>query len=121
MTLSDYIDNTLGTWKTNLPWTYTTFVTEKILENYGVSLEADATDSIKLHKLADIEIWRKVLQEISQDYSYSADGSTFSRNQSVESVKSLFQNALSAGMVYLPDYSVEIVNFDSSIDPYVIY
>lgn len=102
MALSDYITSTLGSIATVADWVVadTTFVINNTLLNYGVATEVEATDLIKLHALADIEIYKKALAQLSTKYNFSADGGTFNRNQMFESVKTLYLDAVTAGSHY---------------------
>src|SRR5512138_1403628 len=111
MALSDYITNTYGQVKTQLGWgdsTQLVTIIDKTLQLYGVSAEVDATDETKLEALCDYAVWRQALADISLDYAFSADGSSFSRNQAVEQVR---QNMLSAqfrALEYLSEYQAVV-------------
>jgi hypothetical protein len=111
MALSDYITSTYGQLKTQLSWgdsTQILTITNKTLQLYGVTLEVDATDIAKLEALCDYAVWRQALADISLDYAFSADGSSFSRNQAVEQVRQNMLIAENAALPYLPNYEITI-------------
>lgn len=95
-TLAQYITNTAGSWVTNLPLTNSDldFIAYRTLQVYGVTAEIDATDLEKLYAIADCELFSKIVKELAQDYAFSADGTSHSRNQAYEQAKELLTDAL---------------------------
>jgi hypothetical protein len=119
MTLADYISTTYPQIKSQLAWSDSVTlpaIVAATLELYGVTLEADATDSRKLHALAAVATWQQALNDISLDIAFSADGASFSRNQAVDAVRKNLASAEVAAMSYLPGYAVTVHPDDSNAD-----
>ena len=119
MALADYISNSYPTIKTQLNWLDSVqipVIVDKALELYGVSTEGAATDAPKLHALADVAVWRQALADISLDYDFAADNSSFSRSQAVDGIRANLAGAESAAMVYLPAYQMIVHQDDPNPD-----
>lgn len=119
MALADYITSNFSQIKTQLGWTDSeeiSAITDKTLEMYGVSTEAEATDSRKLHALADVAVWRQALADVSLDYNFSADGASYSRSQQADMIRENLQAAETAALVYLPNYSILVSHSDDHPD-----
>ena len=119
MALADYITSNFSQIKTQLGWTDSveiTAITEKTLEMYGVDTEAEATDSRKLHALADVAVWRQALNDVSLDYNFSADGASYSRSQQADMIRKNLDAAETAALVYLPNYSILVSHSDDHPD-----
>jgi hypothetical protein len=115
MTLAAYITSNFGQVKTQLGWSDSlqiAAITEKTLEMYGVSTEAEATNASKLHALADVAVWRQALNDVSLDYNFSADGASYSRSQQADMIRENLQAAETAALVYLPNYSILVSHSD---------
>ena len=113
MTLAAYITSNFGQVKTQLGWSDSlqiSAITEKTLEMYGVSTEAEATNASKLHTLADVAVWRQALNDVSLDYDFNADNAGYKRSQQDDMIRKNLQAAETAALVYLPNYSI-IVNY----------
>lgn len=109
MALADYITSNFSQIKTQLGWTDSveiTAITEKTLEMYGVSTEAEATDSRKLHAIADVAVWRQALNDVSLDYNFSADGASYSRSQQAEAIRDNLKNAVEDAVAYSSSYAI---------------
>lgn len=109
MALADYITSNFSQIKTQLGWSDSeeiTAITDKTLEMYGVDTEAEATDSRKLHALADVAVWRQALADVSLDYNFSADGASYSRSQQADMIRKNFDAAFNAAIVYMPNYAI---------------
>lgn len=122
MGLSDYLNSTLGSLASYLDWSvsggsYAPIVND-VLELYGVATEAEATNLQKLHAIAKAELWKKVMTEVSADYSFSADGGSYNRNQVYEMAKGNFEIALADALFYLPNYQIETGELTTEQDPY---
>ena len=119
MALSDYITANFRQVKTQLGW-YDSLqviaITDKTLEMYGVATEAEATDSKKLHALADIAVWRQALADVSLDYNFSADGASYSRSQQADMIRKNLDEATNNALVYLPNYSILVSSSDDHPD-----
>lgn len=119
MALADYITSNFGQIKTQLGWSDSlqlVAITEKALELYGVATEGLATDTTKLHALADVAVWRQALADVSLDYNFSADGASFSRSQQAEIIKGNLAIAESSAVAYLPAYKINVHVVDDHPD-----
>jgi hypothetical protein len=119
MALTDYISNNFPTIKTQLAWSDSVQIVtiiDKTLELYGVSTEAQATDTTKLHTLADVAVWRQALNDISLDYNFSADGASFSRSQAVDAIRKNLDNAYNAAIGYMSTYGIGVYINDDHPD-----
>lgn len=119
MTLAAYITANFGQVKTQLGWSDSlqiTAITDKALEWYGVDTEAEATNTKKLHALADVAVWRQALADVSLDYNFSADGASYSRSQQADMIRENLQAAETAALVYLPNYSILVNHSDDHPD-----
>lgn len=109
MTLAEYIDLNFSKIVSQLAWSDSieiAAITAKTLEFYGVDTEAEATDTSKLHALADVAVWRQALNDVSLDYSFSADGASYSRGQMHDHIRKSLDGAESAAIVYMPNYAI---------------
>lgn len=116
MTLSDYITANFRQIKTQLSWSDSleiAAITDKTLEMYGVATEVLATDTKKLHVLADIAVWRQALHDVSLDYNFSADGASYSRGMQSDMIRKNLETAMADAIVYLPNYAI---TFNASDD-----
>jgi hypothetical protein len=121
MALADYITNNFGQVKTQLGWgDSTTLVTivAKALELYPAASEGAATDSTKLHALADVAVWRQALNDVSLDYDFSADQSSFKRSQQADLIRQNLAMAENAAIVYMPSYMMSVHPEDANPDWY---
>jgi len=119
MTLAAYITSNFGQVKTQLGWSDSlqiTTITDKAIEWYGVDTEAEATNAKKIHALVDVAVWRQVGNDIGLDYSFSADGASYSRNQAVENVQSKLDAAITEALVYMPNYQIGVSHSDDHPD-----
>lgn len=111
MALADYITNNFGQIKTQLGWQdSTTLVTivAKAVEMYPAASEGAATDSLKLHALADVAVWRQALNDVALDYDFSADQASFRRSQQADIIRENLAAAESAAIVYMPNYQMVV-------------
>lgn len=119
MTLVDYITANFRQVKTQLGWhdsLQIVAITDKTLEMYGVATEAEATDSKKLHALADIAVWRHALADVSLDYDFNADNAGYKRSQQADMIRKNLDEATNNALVYLPNYSILINASDDHPD-----
>lgn len=121
MALIDFIESYVGKFGEYLGWGATefNFIVAETLESYGVTTEAEATDTKKLHALARMKTWERALVESAQDYNFSADGASYSRNQVYEAVKQHYLNAILDAMPYLETYTIELGELNTNQDPYI--
>lgn len=119
MALADYITANFSQIKTQLGWSDSlqiTAITEKTLEMYGVATEAEATDSKKLHAIADVAVWRQALNDVSLDYSFSADGASYSRSQQADMIRENLNNAIAHAVAYSANYAIGYSTSDDHPD-----
>ncbi len=119
MTLANYITSNFGQVKTQLGWSDSlqiSAITDKALEWYGVSTEAEATDATKLHALADVAVWRQALNDVSLDYDFNADNAGYKRSQQADMIRKNLDTAETAALVYLPNYSILVSYSDDHPD-----
>jgi len=117
--LADYLTLNFTSVKTQLGWSDSieiTAVINKTFQSYGVSTEAEATDLTKLHALADVAVWRQALNDISLDYSWSADGASYHRNQAVDAVRENLTRAECNAIAYNPAYNIVVHTLDNNPD-----
>lgn len=109
MALADYISSNFAQIKSQLGWSDSeeiAAITDKTLEMYGVDTEAEATDSRKLHALADVAVWRQALNDVSLDYNFSADGASYSRSQQAEMIRKNLNDAITDAVAYSANYAI---------------
>jgi hypothetical protein len=119
MTIATYITDNFPTIKLQLGWNDSTqivTIVAKTLELYGVATEAEATDLTKAHALADVAVWRQALTDISLDYSFSADGASFSRNQAVDNISKMLTYAETVAIPYMSAYNIVVHAEDRNAD-----
>lgn len=119
MSLTTYINDYFYQVKAQLGWNDSTQIAaiiDKALELYGVDNEVDATNLTKLHSMADVAVWRQALNDIALDYSFSADGASYSRNQAVNQIRDNLREAESAAMIYMPNYQMIVHQNDPNPD-----
>lgn len=119
MALADYITSNFGQIKSQLGWSDSlqlATITEKTLEIYGVATEAEATDSRKLHALADVAVWRQALADVSLDYNFSADGASYSRSQQADMIRKNLNDAITDAVAYSANYAIGYSTSDDHTD-----
>jgi len=119
MTLATYITANFAQVKSQLGWSDSlqiVAITDKALEWYGVDTEADATNTKKLHAIADLAVWRQALNDVSLDYDFSADNASYSRSQQSKLIMDNYNQAMNDALVYLPNYSILINATDDHPD-----
>lgn len=110
MTLNDYIDTNFPQIKAQLSWSDSidvVAIVARAAELYGAADESGMTDLVKAHALTDVAVWRRALADISLDYSFAADGASYSRSQAVESVRANLNTAEVVAMPYLSAYQIK--------------
>lgn len=119
MTLAAYINSNFSKIKSQLEWSDSleiAAITAKALEFYGVDTEGEATDTKKLHALADVAVWRQALADVSLDYNFSADNASYSRSQQADMIRENLEQAATAAIVYMPGYSIGVSSSDDHPD-----
>jgi hypothetical protein len=121
MTIATYITANFLSIKTQLGWSDSLqieAITDKTLEMYGVATEAEATDERKLHAIADVAVWRQALNDVSLDYSFAADGASYSRNQQADMIRENLNNAITDAVAYSANYAIGVNSNDDHPDWY---
>lgn len=110
MTLSEYLTAYLGDIVTdlNISASAISFAVDESISAYGVDTEADATDLDKLHKLAKVEMWKRIMLLNSANFDVSSDGNSYKSSQIFDFAKQNYLNALSDASEYLDAYTVEV-------------
>lgn len=110
MTLSEYLTSYLGDLVTdlNVSASAINFAVSSTLVDYGVDVEAEATDLSKLHKLAEVNIWKRLMVLNSANFDYSGDGASYKTSQIYEFCKQNWINAVNDAVEYLPNGEIEI-------------
>lgn len=94
-------------------------VVDDAVEAYGVTVEADATDSTKLHSLLRYFTWSKVRDELILDpSSYKTDGESF--NFMKELLDKRVQEARARASSYLSEAQIDQGRLTYPDDPYSI-
>lgn len=120
MSLSEYLIAYLGNLAEILGWEESNLpiVVEDTLSDYGVSTEAEATDTRKLRLLGKVNLWKKALVELSSKYNFSADGASFSQSQFYEMVLKNYERACNEALEYMPNYQIQVGEVITEHDPY---
>lgn len=124
--LADYMHAVLGPVATALDYTspasYVEAVNEALLD-YGtddISTVSGRDNIRKLRALAMVQAWRLVVQHVSGDYDFSADGGTYNRSQiqkqAAEALARAEQTAITLGAT--PGYVLGIDTITHIHDPY---
>lgn len=117
--LTTYINSNFRQVKTQLGWQDSDeihTILDKTLEMYGVSTEEEATNTRKLHALADVAVWRQALNDVSLDYDFNADNAGYKRSQQADMIRKNLDTAETAAMAYLPNYSILVNHSDDHPD-----
>jgi hypothetical protein len=110
------LSGTMGNiWDSNM----SQLVVNDAVEAYGVTAEADATDSVKLHALLRYFTWVRVRDELLLDpSSYKTDGESFTFQK--ELLDKRVAEAWSKSSSYLPDAQIDQGIISYPDDPYSI-
>src|SRR5512146_87419 len=110
MTLQAYIDTNFPQIKAQLNWSDSVDVVAivaKAAELYGAADESAMTDLVKAHALTDVAVWRRALNDIALDYSFAADGASYSRNQATDAIRANLKEAEAGALPYLANYQIK--------------
>jgi hypothetical protein len=115
MNLSTYLESYLGGLSEQLGLTDTsdgfyTKVLNLTLEDYGVSTEDEMIDAKKMHRIAEMHLWKSVMHECSLGFNISVDGSNYSRSQAYDMAQKNFADAYINAYPYLSDSQIQIQN-----------
>lgn len=120
-TATDYIQGYIGGLSGTVGWDINAInlALADGLELYGVSTEAEATDTLKLNPLLRYATARRILREASMDFDYSADGESFHRSQvSKQVAEYMVADAIVDALPYLNNGTNEIESLDMGWSPY---
>jgi len=115
-----YVDSYMGALSSDMAWDATKlgFIVAEALDLYGVDSESEATDNTKAHALLKVAAWQQYVIDTTGDFSYSADGESYQRNQAHENGMKMLSLVMREALQYLPDAEIEIGNFDLGLNPY---
>jgi hypothetical protein len=125
LSLAEYMVTVTRNVAAALGWTSDDFLeaVNDTLTAYGESAIDDATDVTKLRTLAKVEAWRAVVDGTAADIEFTADGSSFKRNQMHAHAVAAMERAESAataagyGDTYAPAITLGTIYHSS--DPYL--
>ena len=122
MTFNNYVQSYIGGLSGTVGWGSGTidFIVEEALEAYGVSTEAEATDSVKAHALLRYKAVERILVDVSGDFDYKADGESYSRSQFFAQVEKMRQQSLAGVLPYLFGGQITTKTLTFPDDPYSI-
>lgn len=121
MALSDYIQSFLGNLYDYLAYDASDidFIEDETLEALGITAESQST-SKAIHAVARKLALEKVLVDLSTDFSFSADGSSYKLDEVTKNVQERLLIAQGEAEQYLDDGANVIVqgNVEYSQNPY---
>lgn len=122
MALSTYLITNLGEMATFLGWTTAsteiTQIIEDTLEILSLDDESDSTDAVALKAVARYIAWSFVVNNLSVDYDFKADGADVKRNQMFKAAQAnLSMNKISASP-YMDISQIIIGELSYTEDPY---
>lgn len=91
------------------------------LNEYGVTDIADASDVLKLLKLARMIMWRSVVDALAGTYDFSDGGASYSRSQAYKHATERYNEALNEATEYLTSYQVTVTEIYNPDDVYRVY
>jgi len=111
-TLTEYLNLYLGDLVTtlNVSASSIAFVVDSTLVTYGVSTEAEATDLTKLHKIANKEMWQRLMQQATSSFDFSADGNSYKSSQIYDFCKQNYFDAMSDASEYLAEFEIGVTS-----------
>jgi hypothetical protein len=112
MDLNEYLTAYLGELvaELNISASAITFAANEAIANYPADTEADCTDITKLHRLANVAIWQRLMILNSSNFDVSSDGQSYKTSQIYEFLKSNWINAITEASEYLPDGEIEVTS-----------
>lgn len=118
--LNTYITSRFTVIGSQLGWTSTEYanIEEDTLETMGITDESEESDLKKIHAFAKVQALKKALLDVSLDYSFSADGSSYQRNQISETLRKNLIDAETELLSYNPDYVVSVGKLIDKESPY---
>lgn len=86
-------------------------VVEDIYFELDIESQDEAENTRELYAVAKYKVFQKLLVDLSSNYSYSADGESFNRNQMFDNVQKLCNQYYTDAFQFLNSGYVETVNF----------
>lgn len=83
--------------------------------------EIDADNVYKFRVLARVQLWKHLAAQVAGDYSFSADGGSFSRDQVLAMAEKMLAIAQSDAAQFDPVYAVQLDGVEYKNDPYADY
>lgn len=102
---TDYIQSYIGGLSGTFGWNtdVLNFIVSETMEDYGVTDEADMTDTKKTHALLKYNTAERMMVEASANMDYRADGESFNASQAFAQIKTMYQQAYVGAFPYLPE------------------
>lgn len=131
-TFSQYCDRVLGHTAALVDWrpgqddtsagSYEEVLNETLF-SMGISDVAniDSNNVYKFRVLARVQLWKHLAAAVAGDYSFSADGGSFSRDQVLGMAEKMLAIAQSDAAQFDPAYAVILDNVEYGNDPYADY
>ena len=118
---TDYVQSVIGMSSGTVGWgeVELQLAVDDAVEFYGVSTEAEATDTTKLNILLRLATWIRVRNQFAFDHDYKADGESFSRSQMFSQINQMVAEAKKKAIPYLTDSEIDIQNLDVGYSPYL--
>ena len=122
MTFNQYVQGYIGGLSGTFGWDVNTinFIVTEAVEAYGVSTEAEATDSVKAHAILRFKTMERAVLEFSDAVDYKADGESFSNSQLPEQLQKMYAKASQDAYPYIDSNKIEQGRMTFPDDPYSI-
>lgn len=88
------------------------------LNEYGVTTIANATDVLKLLKLARFFMWKAVVDSLSVRYDFADGGASYNRSQMFKAVNERYLESFNAAIEYLSEYQIDTI---TTVNPDDVY
>ena len=111
-TLTEYLNSYLGDLATslNVSASSISFVVDSTLVTYGVATESEATDLTKLHKIANMTMWQRLMQQASSSIDFSADGNSYKSSSVYDFCKKNYFDSMSDASEYLAEFEIGVAS-----------
>lgn len=116
---TDYVQGYVGNVSGTLAWRQDTldFIVAETLDLYGVSTEAEATDTTKAKAILRFKTMERILMDYSTSHDYAADGESFSLNQVPTRFMEMWKLAKRDVQPYLPNTKITVQALDTGFSP----
>ena len=89
-----------------------------VIDSYGVTDVASATNVTKLRALARVGAWRKASQTATVQYTFRSGQSAFNRSDMYKFISDQLSRAESEAYQYDPAYAITVQPIEYKNDPY---